>query len=169
MLGAISLWSRAEFIRQRKGFLMTLDIYRAYDRVCLSNVHKVLDTMGFGNILREVVATLIRGATASFLLHQITLALSITFSVRQGELLHILQLQPFLFQLEDALPRLCLPDFEERVEPMWMTWWWWENIKGLLYHRCRCRRQYEAVSGAILNRSHKTVVSGLGGWAGRRE
>ncbi len=36
MQGAISLWSTEEFMRQRKrrGFMLNLDFYHAYDRVC---------------------------------------------------------------------------------------------------------------------------------------
>ncbi len=50
MQGAISLWSTAEFIHQRKrrGFMLNLDFYHAYDRVCLPYVDKVLERMGFG-------------------------------------------------------------------------------------------------------------------------
>ncbi len=61
--GAISLWSTAEFIKQQKrnGFLMNLDFYHAYDRVCLPYVDRVLEAAGFGVAFREVVATLHRG------------------------------------------------------------------------------------------------------------
>jgi hypothetical protein len=100
MQGAICLWSTAEFVRQRKRnrFLMNLDFYHAYDRVCLPYVDKVLEAVGFGSVFREVVATLHRGATASFLLHRFSRAFPITFSVRQGDpiamLLYNIQLQP---------------------------------------------------------------------------
>ncbi len=77
----------AEFIRKRRkrGFLMNLDFYYAYDKVCLPYMEKVLAAMGFGNIFREVVATLHRGAIASFLLRRIMPAPPITFSVHQGD------------------------------------------------------------------------------------
>jgi hypothetical protein len=63
---------------------MNLDFYCSYDRVCLLYVDKVLAAMGFGSFFREVVATLHMGMTASFLLHCITRAVPITFSVRQS-------------------------------------------------------------------------------------
>ncbi len=124
MQGAISLWSTAEFVRQRKrnGFLMNLDFYHAYDRVCLPYVDKVLEAAGFGLVFREVVATLHRGATASFLLHRISRALPITFSVRQGNpiamLLYNIQLQPFLLRLEDVLPGVSFLTFRREWRPM---------------------------------------------------
>jgi hypothetical protein len=42
-----------------------------------------------------------------------------------------------------------------------------EDENDLLIVVAICR-QFEAISGAILNRSHKTAILGLGGWAGRK-
>jgi hypothetical protein len=150
-----------------------LDFYHAYDRVCLAYVDRVLAAMGFGDTFRGVVATLHRGATASFLLHRITPAVPITFSMRQGDpiamLLYNIQLQPYLLKLEEVLPDVAFPDFEERVEA------YVDDVVTLgededdLLNIDVVTRQFEEWSGASLNRSHKTAILGLGGWAGRRE
>jgi hypothetical protein len=58
--------------RKRTGFLINLDFYHVYDRVCLSYVDRVLEAMAFGPEFREVVPTLHSGATASFLLPKVT-------------------------------------------------------------------------------------------------
>jgi hypothetical protein len=73
----------AEFLRQKKirGFMLNLDFYHAYDRVCLPYVDRVLAAMGFGDFFRVVVATFHKGATASFLLTRITREIPITFSI----------------------------------------------------------------------------------------
>jgi hypothetical protein len=42
-----------------------------------------------------------------------------------------------------------------------------EDENDLLIVDAVCR-QFEAISGEILNRSHKTAILGLGGWAGRK-
>ncbi len=122
MQGAFSLWSMAEFMKQRKrrGFMLNLDFYYAYYRVCLPHVDKVLAAMGFGDFFRGVVVTLQKGATASFLLNRITREVPITFSIQHGDLIAMLlfniQLQPFLLRLEEVLLGVTFPDFEERVE-----------------------------------------------------
>jgi hypothetical protein len=150
---------------------MKLDFYHAYDRVCLPYVDRVLKAAGFEVAFREVVATLHRGASASFPLHRISRALPITFSVHQGDpiamLLYNIQLHPFLLWLEDVLPGVSFPDFEERVET------YVDNVvavgedeSDLLIIDVICR-QFEEMSSSILNRSHKTAILGLGGWAGR--
>ncbi len=92
----------------------------------------------------------------------------ITFSVRQGDpiamLLYIIQLQPFLLRLEEVLPGVAFPDFDERVEA------YVDNVvvvgedENDLLIVDAIFRQFEAISGAILNRSHKTAILGLGGW-----
>ncbi len=96
--------------------MMSLDFYHAYDRVCLPYMDKVLEAMGFGH----KVTTFHRGANASFLLHWVSRAVAITFSVHQGEpiamLIYIIQLQPFFLRLEDVLLSVSFPDFEERVD-----------------------------------------------------
>jgi hypothetical protein len=78
--------------------------------------------MGLGHIFRDVVATLHRGASAPFLLHRVTRAVPITFSVRQGDpiamLFYNIQLQSFLLRLEDLLPAVSFPDFKAYVDDM---------------------------------------------------
>jgi hypothetical protein len=145
----------------------------AYDRVCLANVDRVLAAMGFGDVFRGVVATLHRGATASFLLHRIILEAPITLSLRQGDpiamLLYNIQLQPYLLRLEDFLPGVAFLDFEEKVEAyVDYVVVVGEDEEDLIIIDI-ITRQFEAMSGVILNRSHKTAILGLGGWAGRKE
>ncbi len=83
-------------------------------------VEKVLEAMGFGQIFPGGWWPLCTKGHGLFLLQQITRALPITFSIRQGDhmamLLYAIQLQPFLLRLEDVLPGVAFPDFEERVE-----------------------------------------------------
>jgi hypothetical protein len=98
--------------------------------------------------------------------------LPITFSVHQGGdpiamLLYNIQLHPLLLWLKDVLPGVSFPDFEERVET------YVDNVvavgedeSDLLIIDAICR-QFEEMSASILNRSDKTAILGLGGWAGR--
>jgi hypothetical protein len=44
--------------RPQAWFMLNLDFFHAYDRVCMTYVDKVLAAFGFGQIFREVVATL---------------------------------------------------------------------------------------------------------------
>ncbi len=68
---------------------------------------RVLEAMGFGLIFTGWVATLHWDASASFLLHGVSPALAILFSIRQGDplaaLLFIIYIEPFLVRLEAVL------------------------------------------------------------------
>jgi hypothetical protein len=83
-------------------------------------------------------------------------------------LLFNIQLQPFLLRLEEVLPGVAFPDFEERMEAyvddVVVVG---EDEDDLLVVDVICRH-FESISGAIFNRTHKTAILGLGGWAGRK-
>ncbi len=120
-----------------------------------------------------MVATLHSGATASFLLHCITLVVPITFSIRQEDpiamLLYNIQLQPYLLRLGEVLSGVAFPDFKERVEAyVDDVVAVGEDEEDLLIIDV-IMRQFEDVSGAILYRSHEMAILGPGGWEERKE
>ena len=173
--GPATVLSTAAFLesRRRPGFLLSLDFFHAYDRVSMVWMDRVLDAMGFGVVFRSWVATLHRDAAAAFLLHRVSRPLAVNFSIRQGDplsgLLFILYVEPFLKQLEAQLRGIAVAggreiDFSymDDVEILG------DDLRDISRTDRICRR-FEAASGAILNRNRKTVVLGLGTWAGRQE
>jgi len=134
-------------------------------------VDKVLEAMGFGLIFRGWLQTLHRDVTASFLLHSVSPALAILFSIHQGDplasLIYVLYLEPFLVRLEAALRGLRFGGmrqatfaYMDNVEILS------DNLRDILTTNLLCR-EFEAASGALLNRKRKTVILVLGSWAGR--
>jgi hypothetical protein len=173
--GPAAVLSAAEYLHQRQlpGFLLSLDFFHAYDRVCLRWVGRVLEAMGFGPLLRRVVWTLHRGASASFLLHSVSPAVMIDFSIRQGDpaapVFFTIHVEPFLVALENSLKGLSMAGLRE------VTYSYMDDVNELgeddedivlLDEICRA---FEAASGAILNRNCKSTILGLGSWAGRRD
>jgi hypothetical protein len=73
--------------------------------------------MGFGPLLRRMVSTLPRGASASFVLHEVAPALVIYLSIRQGNpassVFFTIHIEPFLVTLEAALKVLSMAGLEE--------------------------------------------------------
>ena len=171
--GPASVLSAAEYLQRRNlpGYLLSLDFFHAFDRVSMDWVDRVLEAMGFGLIFRGWIGTLHRGASASFLLQSLSPALAILFSIRQGDplasLIFILYMEPFLVQLEASLRGLRMAGIREAsfsymddVEVLG------NEMRDILTTDSLCRN-FEAASGAILNRNRKTVIIGLGSWAGR--
>jgi hypothetical protein len=173
--GAAAILSAAEYLHRRgvPGFLLSLDFYHAYDRVSLPWLDRVLEAMGFGVVLRRWVATLHRRASACFMLHSLSPDLPVEFFIRQGDpaasVFFTIYIEPLLVLLEARLRGLFMgilreasigymDDINELGED--------ENDIVLTDQICRA---FEAASGAILNRNRKTVILGLGSWAGRRD
>jgi hypothetical protein len=129
--------------------------------------------MGFGATFRGWLATLHRGASAAFLLHNISPFILILFSIRQGDpiaaLLCILYLEPLLVRLEASLRSLRVANIREAafgymddVEVLG------DSLNDIILVDNTCR-DFEAASGAILNRNRKTIIIGLGSWVGRQQ
>jgi len=173
--GILAILSTAEELRRRRepGFLLNLDLFHAYDRVCLPFLDRVLDTMNFGHQFRSWVATLHRGATATFLLSRHSQPIPILFSVRQGDplamLLFLIQIEPLLATLTSSLPAISVGAAMEStlayVDDVDVLG---QSDEDLLLANNICL-QFEAMSGAILNRNRKSAIIGLGAWAGRQD
>ena len=129
--------------------------------------------MGFGTIFRGWVATLHRDVSAAFLLHNISPFILILFSIRQGDplaaLLFVIYLEPFLVRLEANLQGLQVAHFREA------SFGYMDDVTVLGSHLSDISRvniitlAFEAAAGALLNRNRKTLILGLGSWAGRQD
>ena len=173
--GAATVLSAATFLHQHQlpGYLVSLDFFHAYDRICLQWVDQVLKAMGFGPVLRRIVATLHNGATASFMLHSLSPEVAATFSLRQGDpfalILFIIQQEPFLHRLQLQLHGLRFAGLREA------SLGYVDDVAALssklsdLLILDKIVSDYEAASGAILNRNRKSVILGLGSWADRQD
>jgi hypothetical protein len=130
-----------------------------------------MQAMGFGIILRQWIQTLHRGARASFLLEKLSPELQVVFSIRQGDplalILFVIHLEPYLVRLEKVLQGLRMGQVREA------SLGYVDDVNGLgrdlndLATMDTITRDFERASGAILNRSRKSTIMGLGIWAGR--
>jgi hypothetical protein len=107
------------------------------------------------------------------MLHSLTLDLLILFSIRQGDplamLLFIIQIEPLLRRLQQDLTGLNVGLAHEA------SLGYVDDVAALgtdeadLLKLDEAVRDFEAVSGAILNRNRKSVIVGLGEWEGRAD
>ena len=82
--GCVALLSAVEACHKgrRPVFILNLDLFHAFDRVCLPYLDCVLEAMGFGITFRAVVTMLHDGAAATFLLQTLSREMPVEFSVR---------------------------------------------------------------------------------------
>ena len=123
--------------------------------------------MKFGAKFCAWIKMLHEGAQTRFNLKDLTHAINVSFSIRQGDpvamILFILYIEPFLLYLEKTLSGLHISGipwvsfygiFTDTVEDF-------EKIDHAVV-------KFEALSGAILSRNRKCKILGLGGWRMRR-
>ena len=65
--------------------LITLDFFKAYDRVFLNFLIQVMKKMNFGTLFTSWISMLHEGAMTSFIIAGLTRAIKLLFSIRQGE------------------------------------------------------------------------------------
>ena len=87
--------------------LISLDFFKAYDRVMLDFLVKVMEKMNFGELFTSWILMLHQGARTRFILGFLTRAIEVRFSIKQGDplamILYIIYVEPLLNALLTGL------------------------------------------------------------------
>ena len=153
----------------RKACLINLDFFKAYDRVLLDFLLKVMQKMNFGEAFISWIHMLHQGARTRFILGFLTRAILVRFSIRQGDplsmILYIINVEPLLMALEKSPSGLKLASVQQTLEAYCddinVTTDDLEDFKRLELKII----EFEKFSGALLSRNKKCNVIGFGGWA----
>merc|ERR1712240_374570 len=158
-------------VKQRKSqaCLLTLDFFKAYDRVLLDFVIKVMKKMNFGEKFTNWILMLHEGASTRLILTRLTRAIQLRFSIRQGDplamFLYIIYIEPLLWTLEKKINGLRVKNFVQKLEAYCddvnITTEKLEDFEVV----SNVVKRFEKVSGAILSRNRKCKVIGFGNWA----
>ena len=166
------------------GVLVSYDLFKAYDRVSIPYLCRVLEAMGFGDEFVNWVVMLHQGVTTRFILQSLSKPVDIRISVRQGDPIAMVL---FLVYVEPLLVKIRSLNVGLRVVKL--------DVWGGGDHEYVCQQRdedyvddievllgdpqdmvliddvfqsFERMSGAILNRSSKTKLLGLGRWRDRQ-
>ena len=97
---------------QLQACLISLDFFKAYDRVLLDFLIRVMDKMNFSSTFTSWMSMLHEGARTRFILGVLSAAIEVRFSIRQGDplamILYIIYVEPLLNALEKCLTGLSL-------------------------------------------------------------
>jgi hypothetical protein len=175
--GAAAILSAVEYLhhRQAPGYIVSLDFFHAYDCVDLKWVDKVMAACGFGRTWRRWVRLLHRSTSAAFMLHSLSPALLITFSICQGYplamLLFVIHIQPLLMRFQRVMAGLSIGVIRETALG------YVDDVAALsstlddLTVIDAAVADFEAVSGALLNRNRNQLLLALApgpaDWIGR--
>ena len=156
--------------------IISLDFFKAYDRVFLGFLLKVMRKMNFGDMFISWIAMLHEDATTRFILNFLTEAIDVNFSIQQGDpiamLLYIIYVEPLLMALEQNLIGLQIPRFISSPEVLEA---YCDDLNVITNNEEDIRKmsclieKFEQYSGAILSRHQKCLILGLGKWAGKSD
>merc|ERR1712240_325663 len=149
--------------------LLTLDFFKAYDRVLLDFLIKVMKKMNFGDHFTDWILMMHDGASTRLILTRLSRAIQLRFSIRQGDplamLLYILYLEPLLWTLEKKITGLRVDIIEQKLEAYCddvnITTDNLEDFKVI----DNVVKRFEKARGAILSRNKKCKVIGFRNWA----
>ena len=159
--------------RKRRACILSLDFYKAYDRVYIGYLVKVLERMNFSPTFISWIKMLHEGAQTKFILSELTESILVSFSIRQGDplsmILFILYIEPFLLHLGRTLTGVLVSGVPQVVEAFCddvnVTT---EDLDDLGRVECAVQK-FECMSGAILSRNYKCKIMGFGSWRGKRD
>ena len=173
LFGVHNILSGILNVKQKKSeaCLLTLDFFKAYDRVLLDFLIKVMKRMNFSDKFTDWILMLHDGASTRMILTRLTRAIQLRFSIRQGDplamLLYILYVEPLLWTLEKKITGLRVEGIEQKLEAYCddvnVTTDKIEDFKVV----DNVVKRFEKVSGAILSRNKKCKVIGFGNWSGK--
>ena len=187
LFGASNILSVVQYIEKYggKAAIVSYDLFKAYDRVYLPFLYKVMQKMNFGEKFIDWIRMFHQGATTSFILNFLTKRIDILISVRQGDplamILFLIFMEPLLLMIRKSIRGTFF--IGERIHET-------VNVHG--DHREQCVNskdnayvddvsvsiqdeadllvideifgKFEEMSGAILNRDSKTKIMGVGEW-----
>ena len=151
--------------------LMSLNFFKAYDRVLLSFLLIVMKQIGISGIFCQLIRMMHHGARTRFILPGgLSVDIALSFSIRQGEpiamLLYIIYIESLLLYIERRAVGHIIGDLRT-VESYCDDLNIMTSDEDDLVMVDRAVEHFEAISGAVLSRDKKCGIIGFGGWRNR--
>lgn len=173
LFGGLELLSSIDYINMKNlsGYIVSFDIFKAYDKTTIGFISKVMRSMGFGNVFISWIETLHKNITTCFILGSLSESIDLFISLRQGDPLamplFLLNMEPLLVYINKEIKGLQMAGFAQKdtdyVDDVSAASSDLEDLVRL----DKAFTLFEKVSGTVLNRTHKSKIMGLGGWEGR--
>lgn len=112
--GVTDIISGMEYIQKKKsrGYLLSLDFYKAFDKANIRLILRILERMQFGEMFTSWIRTLHKGAGTRLLLGEMSERIDVLLSLRQGDNaampLFILGMEPLLLTLDRNVEGLMI-------------------------------------------------------------
>lgn len=172
LFGVTDIISSISYVNAKNlnAFLVSYDIFKAFDKTNISFVIKVMEKMKFKKNFLFWIKSIHKNISTSFLLNNISEAIDILFSLRQGDslsmALFIILIEPLLLKISKVLKGIKVGKVVQKEEG------YVDDVGGVstdpndLLLVDEIFTKFENLSGTVLNRT-KCKIMGLGGWKGR--
>ena len=170
LFGISNIMSSLDYVNAHNvpAFIASFDVFKACDRVMLDYLVKVMKAMKFPDKFIGWILMLHEGATTRFLLNFLTDPIKVLFSIRQGDplsmLLYIIYIEPLLLMINKHTKGLCISNVVQRDEDYCDDINFVSEMEDDLVIIENIFTRFESVSGALLSRTWKSTVLGLGPW-----
>ena len=173
LFGVNNILSSVLYVKEKNvgACLLSLDFFKAYDRVLVDFLLVVMKKMNFSKKFCNWIRMLHAGARTRFILKNLTRSIRVSFSIRQGDplsmLLYIVYIEPLLIYIEGRIAGLSIPNIQPSLDAYCddvnvVT----ETIADLVVVN-EAVKKFESLSGAILSRNKKCKIIGFGSWKNR--
>lgn len=172
--GVTDILSSIEYckVKDINAFLVSYDIFKAFDKTNISFVIKVMQKMNFKENFLSWIQLFHTDITTNFMINGVSKLIDLINNVRQGDPLamplFLINIEPLLLKLNSVIKGLKVGVVDQKEEG------YVDDITAVstdpedLLKIDELFTDFEAVSGTVLNRSNKCKVMGLGGWKGRQ-
>ena len=122
LFGVSNILSSIDYVNAHNipAYAASFDMFKAYDRVMLEYLSKVMEAMDFPNKFISWIMMLHEGATTSFLLNFLTNPVQVLFSIRQGDplsmVLYIIYIEPLLLMIHKLTKGLFVSTLIQKDE-----------------------------------------------------
>ena len=173
LFGVQNILSGLGYVNSKKlgAALISLDFFKAYDRVFVPFLLKVMEKMNFCDIFCGWIKMLHSQARTRFILSFLTKDIAVSFSIRQGDplsmFLYVIYVEPLLVLLEKKLQGLVVGNIRQVLEAFCDDIDVFVTNEDDLTALNTAVVEFEKASGAILSRNKKCKILGLGRWSKR--
>ena len=172
--GSLNILSTIEQcrIKNLKGYLVSFDIFKAYDKTYIPFICNVLRKMKFGDIFINFVKTMHTDSSTRFVLNNLSSIVNILQSLRQGDplamALFIIFIEPLLMFLKRNLNGLSVSGQFQKDEDYVDDISVFSSTDNDLFVMNNAFLAFESLTGCVLNRK-KSKIMGLGQWSSRND
>ena len=159
--------------KKNKGFLLSLDFFKAFDRANIFFITKIMEKMNFNKKIIEIVLSFHKNCFTNLKISNQSVCVSLYNALRQGEplsaTLFIIGIEPLIRKIERSVVGVKVGQNQYKVsaycDDIQIAS---DNVSDIIKIE-KIMTFFEKMSGLLLSRNEKCKIMGLGEWENKTE